>query len=105
MDLDFDQDDYSGAKKSSDKNDKSRISSSLTGKFGWADKLKKYVASKQDQPKTAAENDREADIEFLRLLEEEKSMNEKINPTYKSIPKFFFKKPKEREDSLYHRVR
>ena len=32
-------------------------------------------------------------------------MSEKVNPSYKAIPKFFYKKPKEREDSLYHRVR
>ena len=45
MDLDFDQDDYSGAKKS-DKNNASRLDSSLGGKLTWADKLKKYVATK-----------------------------------------------------------
>lgn len=73
--------------------------------MNWADKLKKYVSTKQEHPKTAAENDREADIEFLRLLDEEKALTEKENPSYKSIPKFFYKKPKEREDSLYHRVR
>ena len=107
MDLDFDKDDYSGsgAKKSSEKNDRSGVNSSLTGKLSWVDKLKKYVATKQEHPKTAAENDREADVEFLRLLEEEKTLTEKTNPSYKTIPKFFYKKPKEREDSLYHRVR
>ena len=48
MDLDFDQDDYSGsgAKKSSSKNDASGMSSALTGKLSWVDKLKKYVATK-----------------------------------------------------------
>ena len=69
----------------------------------WADKLKKYLGTKQQ--KTPAEYDREADVCFLDMLEEEKRRDEKSNPSYKAIPKFFFKKPKEREDSLYHRVR
>jgi serine/threonine-protein phosphatase 2A regulatory subunit B'' len=71
--------------------------------MNWVDKLKKYNQGKTH--KSPAENDREADIEFLRLLEEEKALSEKQNPSYKAIPKFFFKKPKEKEDSLYHRVR
>jgi serine/threonine-protein phosphatase 2A regulatory subunit B'' len=71
--------------------------------MNWVQKLKDYNASKQH--KSPAENDREADVEFLRLLEEEKAISEKTNPSFKAIPKFFFKKPKEKEDSLFHRVR
>ena len=71
--------------------------------MNWAQKLREYNKSKVH--KSPAENDREADVEFLRLLEEEKAINEKQNPSFKAIPKFFFKKPKEKEDSLYHRVR
>jgi hypothetical protein len=71
--------------------------------MNWVDKLKKFNENKPH--KSPAENDREADLEFLRLLEEEKTIEEKKDPTYKAIPKFFFKKPKEREDSLFHRVR
>lgn len=40
-----------------------------------------------------AENDKEADIEFLKLLDEEKQLEEEKNPSYKNIPRFFFKKP------------
>ena len=65
--------------------------------------MKAYNSEKQH--KTPADNDREADVEFLRLLDEEKAIAEKTDPSYKAIPKFFFKKPKEKEDSLYHRVR
>lgn len=36
----------------------------------WVAKLKRFNESKPH--KTAAENDREADVEFLKLLEEEK---------------------------------
>lgn len=36
----------------------------------WAQKLKRYNTEKKH--KTPAENDREADVEFLKLLEEEK---------------------------------
>ena len=71
--------------------------------MNWVEKLKKYNEKKTH--KSPAENDREADVEFLRLLEEEKALEEKKNPSFKAIPKFFFKKPKEKEDSLYHRVR
>jgi hypothetical protein len=38
------------------------------------------------------------------LLEEEKQIEEERNPTFKTIPKFFFKKPAT-ENSLYLRVR
>ena len=71
--------------------------------MNWAQKLRNYNKSKDH--KSPAENDREADVEFLRLLEEEKALSEKVNPSFKAIPKFFFKKPKEKEDSLYHRIR
>jgi len=41
----------------------------------WADKLKKYLGTKQQ--KTPAEYDREADVCFLDMLEEEKRREEK----------------------------
>lgn len=68
----------------------------------WVQKLKKFNEGKAH--KTAAENDREADIEFLKLLEEEKSLEERRNPSFKTIPRFFFKKPTN-ESSLYFKVR
>ena len=40
----------------------------------WVGKLRRYNESKSH--KTAAENDREADVEFLKLLEEEKQIDE-----------------------------
>lgn len=39
-------------------------------KSNWAETLKKYNEAKPH--KSPAENDREADIEFLKLLEDEK---------------------------------
>ena len=71
-------------------------------KSNWADLLKKYNEAKPH--KSPAENDREADIEFLKLLEDEKHEEEEKNPTYKNIPRFFYKKPNN-ENSLYFRVR
>jgi hypothetical protein len=68
----------------------------------WVQKLKKFNGSKNH--KTAAENDREADIEFLKLLEEEKMKDEERNPSFKTIPRFFFKKPSN-ENSLFFKVR
>ena len=68
----------------------------------WVQKLKQFNEGKAH--KTAAENDREADIEFLKLLEEEKSLEERRNPSFKTIPRFFFKKPTN-ESSLYFKVR
>ncbi|CDW90293.1 serine threonine-protein phosphatase 2a regulatory subunit b subunit gamma [Stylonychia lemnae] len=68
----------------------------------WADALRKFNEGKPH--KSPAENDREADIEFLKLLEEEKQLEEEKNPTYKNIPRFFYKKPNN-EQSLYYRVR
>ena len=68
----------------------------------WAEALKKY---NNDKPhKSPAENDREADIEFLKLLEDEKQIEEEKNSSYKNIPRFFYKKPNN-ENSLYFRVR
>lgn len=68
----------------------------------WVEALKKYNDGKPH--KSPAENDREADIEFLKLLEDEKRLEEEKNPTYKNIPRFFYKKPNN-ENSLYFRVR
>ena len=68
----------------------------------WVQKLKKF--NEKQTHKTAAENDREADIEFLKLLEEEKQKDEERNPSYKTIPRFFYKKPSN-ENSLFFKVR
>ena len=68
----------------------------------WVRKLKASNAGKEH--KSPAENDREADVAFLKLLEDEKELEEKSNPSFKTIPKFFFKKPNT-ENSLYFKVR
>jgi len=68
----------------------------------WVQKLQKFNSGKSH--KSPAENDREADVEFLRLLDEEKALEETRNPSYKTIPRFFFKKP-QNENSLYFKVR
>lgn len=47
----------------------------------WVDKLKAY--NKTLPHKTPAENDRDADVQFLKLLEEEKNIEETQNPTFK----------------------
>jgi len=64
--------------------------------------LKRFNAEKKH--KTPAENDREADVEFLKILEEDKQKEETKNPLFKKIPKFFFKKPSN-ESSVYFRTR
>ena len=74
----------------------------MKNSLNWVESLKAYNATKEH--KSPAENDREADIEFLKLLEEEKQLEEEKNPSYKTIPKFFYKKPSN-ETSLYFRVR
>ena len=51
--------------------------------MNWIEKLRNYNGTKQH--KTPAENDREADIEFLKNIEEEKSIAEKQNPSFKKI--------------------
>jgi serine/threonine-protein phosphatase 2A regulatory subunit B'' len=68
----------------------------------WVAALKQFNEGKPH--KTPAENDKEADIEFLRLLEEERKIEEEKDPSYKTIPRFFYKKPSN-ENSLYFRVR
>lgn len=70
----------------------------------WAEKLKRHIKCSEKPHKTPAENDREADTAFLKLLEEEKQTDETKNPSFKSIPKFFFKKPSN-ENSVYFRTR
>ena len=70
--------------------------------MNWIEQLKKFNANKDH--KSPAENDRQADIEFLKLLEEEKKQEEDKNPSYKNIPRFFYKKPSN-ENSLYFKVR
>lgn len=64
--------------------------------------MKGYNTGKEH--KSAAENDRDADVEFLKLLEDEKSKDEERNPSFKTIPRFFFKKPTA-ETSLFFKVR
>ena len=71
-------------------------------KIDWLQVLKDY---NKDKPhKSPAENDKDADMEFLKLLEEEKTIEENTNPSYKTIPRFFYKKPNN-ENSLYFKVR
>ena len=65
-------------------------------------KLKQYNDGKEH--KSAAENDRDADVEFLKLLEDEKQKEKEKNPSFKTIPRFFFKKPTN-ETSLFFKVR
>lgn len=55
----------------------------------WVAALKAFNEGKPH--KTPAENDKEADIEFLRLLEEERKVEEEKDPSYKTIPRFFYK--------------
>lgn len=57
----------------------------------WVEKLKKSNSALPH--KTPAQNDRDADEKFLQLLDDEKTKEEAQNPTFKSIPKFFYKKP------------
>ena len=68
----------------------------------WVLALKKFNEGKEH--KSPSENDKEADIEFLRLLEEQWKQEEEKDPSYKTIPRFFYKKPAA-ENSLYFRVR
>ena len=68
----------------------------------WVKKLQRANLNKSH--KSPAENDREADEKFLTLLEEEKQLDEGKNPSFKTIPKFFFKKPQS-ETSLFFKVR
>ena len=94
----------SATKDGADKgaSDKKEVDSKALMAQSWVQKLQRYNKGKSH--KTAAENDREADIEFLKLLEEEKNIEEKRNPSFKTIPRFFFKKPTN-ESSLYFKVR
>lgn len=71
-------------------------------KIDWMTVLKDYNNGKPH--KSPAENDKDADMEFLKLLEEEKTKEENNNPSYKTIPRFFYKKPNN-ENSLYFKVR
>ncbi len=67
----------------------------------WVDALRGFTASKPQ--KTTGENDKETDILFLQMLEEERKQEELANQSYKMIPKFFFKKTK--ESGLYTKLR
>ena len=66
--------------------------------MNWVDCLKKFLENKVK--KSALENDREADIAFLKLLEEEKEQEKLRNESYQKIPRFYFKKP-QLENPLY----
>ncbi|CAG9317451.1 PPP2R3C_2 [Blepharisma stoltei] len=68
----------------------------------WVSLLESYLADKPR--KSAVENDREVDIAFLNLLEEEKEEEKKRNESFKKIPRFFFKKP-QLENPLYLKLR
>lgn len=48
--------------------------------------------------------DREVDIAFLQLLEEEKENERQRVDSYNKIPRFFYKKP-QLENPLYLRLR
>ena len=68
----------------------------------WICALKKYKEGKHH--KTPAEMNKETDGVFLKLLKEEQKIEEEKEPSYKTIPKFFYKKPSNK-NLLYFRVR
>jgi serine/threonine-protein phosphatase 2A regulatory subunit B'' len=67
----------------------------------WVDALRSFTASKPQ--KSTGENDKETDILFLQMLEEERKLEEASNGSFKMIPKFFYKKTK--ESPLYLKLR
>ena len=71
-------------------------------KKNWAEVLKKYNAGRKE--KTASETDREANIEFLKILQDEQENEASRDASFLKIPKFFQKKP-QLEDPLYFRMR
>mmetsp|Transcript_4916 Transcript_4916/g.9206 ORF Transcript_4916/g.9206 Transcript_4916/m.9206 type:complete len:447 (-) Transcript_4916:79-1419(-) len=68
----------------------------------WVAQLKSFVENKPQ--KSAIENDREADVAFLQLLEEEKKLQEAKDQSYSKVPKFFFKKP-QLDNPMYMKLR
>lgn len=68
----------------------------------WVQALEKFLEGKPK--KSAIENDREVDIYFLRLLEEQKEEEKRRDETYNKIPRFFFKKP-QLENEIYMKLR
>jgi len=73
----------------------------------WVEALESYLSDKAR--KSAVENgknysDREADIAFLNMLEEEKEKEKQRNASYNKIPRFFYKKP-QLENPIYLKLR
>jgi hypothetical protein len=56
-------------------------------KANWAERLQAYNAGRKE--KTASETDREANVEFLRLLQEEQDQEQSRDTSFQVIPKFF----------------
>ena len=71
--------------------------------MAWVNALKSYMQDHQPH-KSPVENDREADIAFLRLLEEYNERERQASSSYANIPKFFFKKP-QLENPIYIKLR
>jgi serine/threonine-protein phosphatase 2A regulatory subunit B'' len=68
----------------------------------WAQSLEKFV--NKGQKKSVSESDKEADVSFLKLLEEEQQKHLSQNFTYTKIPRFYFKKP-EIKNMIYLGIR
>ena len=56
-------------------------------KQNWAEVLKSYNAGRKE--KTASETDREANIEFLKILSAEAENESQRDASFLKIPKFF----------------
>lgn len=56
-------------------------------KKNWAEVLKTYNAGRKE--KTASETDREANIEFLKILQDEQENEASRDASFLKIPKFF----------------
>ena len=73
----------------------------------WASQLERFVTKGQKKSVSESGNkniDKEADICFLKLLEEEQQAELKQNSTYSKIPRFYFKKP-ETKNQIYMGIR
>ena len=70
----------------------------------WASQLERFVTKGQKKSVSESGNkniDKEADICFLKLLEEEQQAELKQNSTYSKIPRFYFKKPETKTRSTW----
>ena len=68
----------------------------------WASSLESFIS--KAPKKSVSESDKEADISFLKLLEEEQQAELTKNATYSKIPRFYFKKP-EIKNLIYMGIR